>query len=105
MSATIARWTTPSVLYKPAQAEVSDVAEIYLVLRQKGEEKLRKSKADASISEDGFLWNFTQEDTGNLTANSTVRIQIDYVTKSGQRYTTRAVMTELINSAVNEVIA
>lgn len=105
MNGTIARWTTPSIRYKPSQVEVDDIEEIYVVLSQNDKEKLRKSKADASISEDGFIWSFTQEDTGDLVANSTVKIQIDYVTNNGQRYTTKAVMTDLINSAVNEVIA
>ena len=57
----IARWTTPSITYKPEAVEIANVDEIFLVVKQKGREVLRKGKEDAIVDENGFTWFFTQE--------------------------------------------
>lgn len=104
MSGILARWTTPSITFKPSQVTVDQIAEIYITLSQRGTPKLVKGLNDAELTEDGFIWRFSQEDTGILAKNVTVEIQIDYLTHTEQRYTTMPVTYQAMNSAVDEVI-
>lgn len=104
MRGSIVRWTTPIIVYKPSQAEIADIEEIFVVLKQKGIVKLKKGIEDASIDEEGFTWQFSQEETGTLQDGTLIKAQIDYKTVSGQRYTTNPVSLEPTESAVDEVI-
>lgn len=104
MSGIIARWTTPSILYKPSQVGVSDIEDIFVALKQRGVTRLVKGIENASVTEDGFLWGFTQEETGLLHKNAQIEVQIDYKTATGQRYTTRPLVLEPMNSAVDGVV-
>ena len=99
----IARWTTPSITYKPSMVEIANVDEIYLVIKQNGQELVRKDKADAIIDENGFTWFFTQEETSVLSARVNATIQIDYLCGTA-RYTTVPRPYNITDSAVNEVI-
>ena len=97
----IARWTTPSITYKPEAVSMENIDEIFLVVKQSGFELLRKSKAEASESTNGYTWTFEQTETALF--SDPVQIQIDY--KSGAtRYTTLPRMYRITDSAINEVI-
>lgn len=100
----IARWTTPSIHYKPSKVALSEIEEIELTLKQAGQTVIRAGKENAQILSDGFLWNFTQEETGMLTNGVAMTVQIDYKTTNGQRYTTRPQDYIVSDSAVNGVI-
>lgn len=99
----IARWTTPAITYKPSMAQVADVDEIYLVIKQNGCEVIRKSKEDAVITENGFTWAFSQEDTASLKLKVPSVVQIDY-TSGTARYTIYPRRYNITDSAINEVI-
>lgn len=100
----VARWTTPSIHYKPREAVPADIVEIELTLKQMGKVVVRMGKDDAQSLEDGFLWHLGQEQTAQLVRTATMFVQIDYKTVNGQRYTTRAQEYVVSDSAVNEVI-
>ena len=99
----IARWTTPSITFKPSMVEISEVDEIYLVVKQNGQECIRKSIEDAVIDANGFTWFFTQEETSVLNARLDASVKIDYLCGTA-RYTTNAVPYDITDSAVDEVI-
>lgn len=97
----IARWTTPSITYKPEAVAMENIDDIYLVVKEKGKEILRKVKAEATVSSNGYTWTFEQTDTSKFA--DVVQIQVDY--KSGvSRYTTVPRTYKITESAINEVI-
>ena len=104
MAGNIARWTTPTVTYKPSQAEVQTIEEIYLAISQGGTMLIRKGIDEAEKLEDGFSWTFEQEETALLANHRTVSIQVDYKCYNGMRCTTMPRQYNIINSAINEVI-
>lgn len=99
----IARYTTPSITYKPSMVEISNVDEIYLVIRQREAEVIRKDLDDAIVDENGFTWFLSQEDTSALSSKFTASIQIDYLCGTA-RYTTKPMPYDISDSAVDEVI-
>lgn len=99
----IARYTTPSITYKPKAVEINAVDQIYLVLKQGEAEILRKGKSEASIDSDGFTWLLTQEDTALLSTKGRCTAQIDY-TSGVARYTTSPRQFTVSESAIDEVI-
>lgn len=103
-SGEVARWTTPSILYKPKEATMADIAEIELTLKQMGRTVILRGKDEAQVLDEGFLWHFSQEDTSALSLGAVMTVQIDYKTINGQRYTTRKQEYVVSDSAVNEVI-
>ena len=99
----IARYTTPSISFKPRAVDVADVDEIFLVLKQNDKEIIRKSMTDATIVEDTFVWTFSQEETAALDRSVKCTAQIDY--KAGvARYTTAPKTFAIMESAIEEVI-
>lgn len=102
--AAIVRWTTPIIVYKPSQVEVNDIEEIYVVLRQGGQIKIEKGIEEASKDEEGFTWQFSQAETGLLDDSALIKVQIDYKTASGQRFTTLPTTFEPLGSGINEEI-
>lgn len=99
-----ARWTTPSVTYKPSMVEMQDVDEIFMVIKQGGSNVIVKDKSESETDETGFIWTLTQEETSLLQARRSAFIQIDYTDTAGNRYTTRPRQYEIVESALNEVI-
>lgn len=97
----IARWTTPSITYRPKAVEVANIDEIFLVLKRGDKEIIRKGKDDAVVDENGFTWFFAQEETALLFGN--VYAQVDYIS-GATRYTTVPKPYTTVNSAINEVI-
>lgn len=104
MGNAIARWTTPSIMYKPSAVEMNTIIEIYLVIKQNGETIIEKAKEDAIESEDGYRWALTQEETALLLRTQSAVIQVDYKCADGMRYTTKPKEFEVKNSAKNEAI-
>lgn len=100
----IARWTTPSISFKPSMAEAADIAEIKCVLTQSGEDLIIKSLTDATIENGKFIWTLTQAETASLAASKKTFLQFDYLTDEGMRYTTVPVEYETVNSAIDEAI-
>ena len=99
----IARYTTPSITYKPSMVEIANVDEIYLVISQRDAEVIRKDLDDAIVDENGFTWFLSQEDTSALSSKFTASIQIDYLCGTA-RYTTKPMPYDISDSAVDEVI-
>ena len=100
----IARWTTPAITYKPSAVDIEDIDDIFLVIKQNGQEILRKGISDATVSTTtGFLWVFTQEETSLLNSQSVSVVQIDY-TSGTARYTTVPRQYRITESAIDEVI-
>ena len=97
----IARWTTPSITYKPEAVAIENIDEIFLVVKTGGKEILRKAKAEATVSTSGFTWFFEQTDTAKF--SDTIQIQVDY-TSGVTRYTTVPKTYRITESAINEVI-
>lgn len=102
--ASIARWTTPSITYKPSAVEIDNITDIYLVIRQSGRVLITKDKDNAFIDENGFMWTLTQEDTALIEAKTNAIVQVDYKTESGMRYTTVPKQFTISDSAIQEVI-
>lgn len=99
----LARWTTPALSYKPASVAAADIDDIFIVIKQNGQEILRKSKAESTIDQGRFVWVLTQTETALFDSSNRVTIQIDY-TSGSLRYTTRPRVYEIRESAINEVI-
>lgn len=102
--AEIARWTTPSVTYKPSMVEMAEVDEIYLIIKQNGINIIVKDRGDAEETEDGFTWTLAQEESSTLLSRRNAIIQVDYTTETGGRYTTHPKQFEIGDSGINEVI-
>ena len=100
----IAQWTTPSILYKPSQVEMADVAEIVVVVSQMGNPVITLTGDEANTTEEGFLWMLTQEQTSLLALSMTATVQVDYKTNEGRRYTTMPKTFEVLGSAFGEEI-
>lgn len=100
----IARWTTPAITYKPSAVDVEDIDDIFLVVKQNGQEILRKGLTDATVTTtDGFVWTFTQQETSALNSQSISVVQVDY-TSGTMRYTTVPRQYRITESAIDEVI-
>ena len=99
----IARFTTPSITYKPSMVEIANVDEIFLTVKQNGCEILRKAKEDAVIDTNGFTWFFEQTDTAKLNSKVLSTVQIDY-TSGTARYTTHPKPYGITESGIPEVI-
>lgn len=99
----IARWTTPSITYKPSAVSSDEIKEIRLVIEQ-GNLTITKTQDDATIADGTFYWQFTQEETGKLESWKPARCKIDYLTLNGKRYTTQTSNLSVSSSAVDEVI-
>ncbi len=100
----VARLTTPAFRYKPKAVDMADITKIYLVIKMNGASVISKDISEASVSEDGYTWILTQEETQLLMVGRTASAQIDYLTDSGMRYTTVPKVYEITDSAINEVI-
>lgn len=100
----IGKWTTPTITYKPSKVDVSDVAEIFLTISQGGNDVVMLGKDAAAVTEDGFVWLLTQEQTSMLSTARMAAVQVDYKTNTGKRYTTVPQQFSVVNSAVSEVI-
>lgn len=100
----IARWTTPSILYKPSAVKMNTISEVILTVRQNGAVIIEKEKADAIESEDGYRWELSQQESATLTSGRQTILQIDYKCYDGMRYTTRPMSVDTLNSAKNEAI-
>ena len=96
----IARYTTPSITYKPSMVEIANVDEIYLVISQRDAEVIHKDLDDAIVDENGFTWFLSQ---AALSSKFTASIQIDYLCGTA-RYTTKPRPYDITESAVDEVI-
>ena len=105
MAYEIARWTTPTITFKPQAVEMEDIKEIFLTLSQGGENIITKGINDASQSDEfGFEWTLSQEDASKLCCCKGGFFQVDFLAFNGQRYTTVKRQFTVINSAINEEI-
>lgn len=100
----IARWTTPSITYKPSATTAADIAELVLVISQAGVPIIEKDLTTATIDNGAFVWDFAQGETAALSLNKIANIKIDYLTNDGKRFTTRRFDANVTDSALNEVI-
>ena len=100
----VARLTTPAFTYKPSAVDMADVSKIYLVIKQNGVSVIEKDKDDATVTESGFTWVMSQEETQTLMIERSISVQVDYLTDGGLRYTTVPKFYEVTDSAINEVI-
>lgn len=100
----IARFTTPVVAYKPRAVQIETIEQIYLVLKQGGRIIVQKGKDEATVTESGFLWTLTQEETSILKRQWNLVVQVDYKTETGMRYTTTPREYAVTDSGLNEVI-
>ena len=101
---TIARYTTPSITYKPSLTAVADIDEIILVVSQ-GDYSITKTLADAVVNDGKYYWDLTQEETGALVKGKKGDIKIDYLTNADKRYTTVKFFFDVSDSATDEVIS
>ena len=100
----IARWTTPSLIYKPSLVDVADVVDICLTVKQLDRSILEKGMDEAMVSNDGFVWHFSQEETSALSTIKDAAIKIDYKDSNGERYTTREFKYKISDSGKQEVM-
>lgn len=101
----LVRWTTPSIYFEPSAVEISDIEEIILVISQGGDAVITKTKDDALLTENQFMWTLSQEETGLLSNKQQAYLKIDYLTDGGVRYAVRQRSCIVSDSAVNEVIS
>lgn len=101
----IVRWTTPSITYKPEAVELSDIAQVRLVIAQSPCVEIVKTEADAVVLDGKLMWRLTQEETGSLVPKAAATVKIDYVTTGGLRYAVKGRIVNVTDSAVNGVIA
>lgn len=102
--AELARWTTPSLSFKPSAEEIANIVNVALVIKQDAKVILEKDQTEAEISDGMFIWNFSQEETSLLKAYKDSTVKIDYTTISGMRYTTRDVTYNILDSGKQEVL-
>lgn len=102
--ARIARHTTPAFTYKPSAVEMSAITKVFLVIKQDGSPLITKDITTANITEDGYTWTLSQEETRSLASRKSVTAQVDYLTSGGMRYTTIPKAYDITESAINEVI-
>lgn len=102
--AQIARWTTPSIYFKPSAVDFSTIAKIFITIKYNDREIIRKGIEEASVSSGRFMWTLTQQETSKLIDKTNVMIQIDYICHDESRYTTNPRKYTVTNSAVNEEI-
>lgn len=102
--AEIARWTTPTIFYKPCAVTIENISEIFLTIKQPGGIEIVKDISAAETSEDSFMWTLTQEDSSKLSSKHSAVIQVDYKTVDDLRYTTVPRNFTIGESGINEVI-
>lgn len=100
----IARWTTPSITYKPSATTPDNIAEIRLVISQNGADVIVKDQTTATINGGAFIWDFAQGETAVLVLGKMASVKIDYLTNDGKRYTTRRFDANVVDSAIDEEI-
>lgn len=99
----IARYTTPTIIYKPKAVDATDIDEIYLTIKQNNV-LIKKSLSDATITDGSFFWTLSQADTKNLSVKYQAILQVDYKTTDSFRYTTVPQKYTVVESGVDKVI-
>lgn len=100
----IARWTTPSVMFKPSAVPTGQIDKINMYIKLGDNILIQKDKDAATVSDEWFSWPLSQEETSQLERNRTYHIKIDYLTLAGMRYTTSSRCFEVSDSGGNEVM-
>ena len=101
---TLVRGTTPLIIYTFETVSPSDLSSAYLILKQNGEEKIRKSLENCTLGNMTLTWTLTQEETLSLVAGASCLICLDWVKEDGTRGVGKTTQVSVSSSAINEVI-
>lgn len=96
----IIRGTTPTLVYKFKEVDVSTITEAYLNIAGAG--ALEKDLDDATVGEDTIAWTLTQAETLAMTGG--VVSQINWKTSDGTRGASEQEYIETLANMKNEVI-
>lgn len=99
----IIRGTTPTIQYTFSQIAPAEIAVAYMVIKQDGRVVVEKSLADATVNENGLLFELSQEDTLAL-ARRDGQILLDWKTANGTRGRGKVYEFSVGEPAKNEVI-
>ena len=100
----IAKWTTPTITYKPSSVDVSDIENAYLCIKQYAKIIIEKDIDDADVDEDSISWTLSQEDTGKLSEGKECVAGVDWVTIDGTRGRSNIGKYLVVGSGKDEVI-
>ena len=95
--------TTPTITYKFNVVSVSDIVSAILTVKERGENVIEKSLADASIGEDTLSWTLTQEETLQIGVK-TCTMMLNWKTEDGTRGASEEVYIQGSPNHIREVI-
>ena len=95
--------TTPTITYKFNVVSVSDIVSAILTVKERGENVIEKSLADASIGEDTLSWTLTQQETLDIGARS-ASIMLNWKLRDGTRGASKEESITGVNNHVREVM-
>lgn len=102
--AQLIRGTTPTIIFKYSDINVSEIEVAYLLIKQYNRTVIKKPLIDAYIEEDSIAWELTQSESLQLNSSSTVTIMCDWKLENGTRGRSNILTAEVEDAGINEVI-
>ena len=100
----IARWTTPTIIYKPSTLETGDISTAVLCVKQTGKTIIEKDLSSATVNAENqtISWKLTQQETGQLADHRECCIGIDWVSNDGTRGRSKVSSYMVVRSGKDE---
>ena len=103
---TIVRGTTPTIIFRYSDVNVSEITTAFLTIKQSTETVISRdiSTSTADVEANTLEWTLTQEETLNLNVGSSTFIVCDWVLGSGTRGRSQVCRCEVEPSGKNTII-
>ncbi len=101
----IAKWTTPSIIYRPSTISPSDIRTAVLCVKQHAKVVIEKDLTTALVEEKQVTWKLTQEETGSLVECKECAIGVDWVLNDGTRGRSNVGTFMVVGSGKDEALA
>lgn len=95
--------TTPTITYKFSVVDVADITSAILTIKERGENIIEKTLADASIGEDTLSWTLTQQETLDIGARP-ASMMLNWKLRDGTRGASKEENITGVNNHVREVM-
>ena len=100
----IVRWTTPTIKITFDTIDPAEITAAYLTIKTNGSTVVSKDVTTMTVG-DGFIsWTLTQEECGNLAANTRAVVVCDWKLSSGTRGKSRTAVFNVVEAGKDEVI-
>ena len=96
--------TTPTITYKFNVVSVSDIVSAILTVKERSENVIEKSLADASVGEDTLSWTLTQQETLDIGVK-TASIMLNWKLRDGTSGASKEESITGVNNHVREVMS